>query len=63
MPRTQFRSARKVAQKLEVLVDQLDIYLASSGNLDDTGTCAVRIRDKFSKWVSEPEKAVDLDLL
>jgi len=57
------QKAKANKEVLQVLVDQLDIYLASSGNLDDTGTCAVRIRDKFSKWISEPEKAVDLDLL
>ena len=57
------QKAKANKEVLKVLVDQLDIYLASSGNLDDTGTCAVRIRDKFSKWISEPEKAVDLDLL
>jgi hypothetical protein len=48
---------------LQVLVDQLDIYLASSGNLEDTGTCAARIRGKFDKWITEPEKAVDLSVL
>ena len=48
---------------LKVLVDQLDIYLASSGNLEDTGTCAVRTRDRFNKWIAEPEKAANLDLL
>lgn len=57
------QKAKANKEVLQVLVDQLDIYLASSGSIEDTGNCAVRIRDKFSKWISEPEKAVDLDLL
>jgi hypothetical protein len=48
---------------LQVLIDQLDVYLVSSANLDDTGTCAVRLRTKFDKWVTEPDKAVDLSVL
>jgi hypothetical protein len=57
------QKAKANKEVLQVLVDQLDIYLASSANLDDTGTCAVRIRGKFDKWISEPEKAVDLSVL
>lgn len=57
------QKAKANKEVLKVLVDQLDIYLASSGNLEDTGTCAVRIRDRFNKWVAEPEKAANLDLL
>ncbi len=57
------QKAKANKEVLKVLVDQLDIYLASSGNLEDTGTCAVRIRDRFNKWISEPEKAANLDLL
>ena len=57
------QKAKANKEVLKVLVDQLDIYLASSGNLEDTGTCAVRIRDRFNKWLSEPEKAANLDLL
>lgn len=48
---------------LAVLVDQLDIYLASSANLDDTGECAQRIRNKLDKWLNEPEKQISTDLL
>lgn len=48
---------------LGVLIDQLDIYLASSANLEDTGDAAGRLRNKFAKWLSEPEKAVDLSIL
>ena len=47
---------------LNVLVDQLDIYLASSANLEDTGTCASRLRAKFAKWM-EVEEAVDYSVL
>lgn len=57
------QKAKANKEVLQVLVDQLDIYLASSANLEDTGVCASRIRDKFSKWISEPEKAVDLSVL
>ena len=57
------QKAKANKEVLKVLADQLDIYLASSGNLEDTGTCAVRIRDRFNKWISEPEKAANLDLL
>lgn len=55
--------AKANKEVLLVLIDQLDIYLASSANLDDTGTCASRIRAKFAKWTEEPEKAVDLSIL
>ena len=57
------QKAKANKEVLKVLVDQLDIYLASSGNLEDTGTCAVRTRDRFNKWIAEPEKAANLDLL
>lgn len=57
------QKAKANKEVLKVLVDQLDIYLASSGNLEDTCTCAVRIRDRFNKWIAEPEKAANLDLL
>ena len=48
---------------LAVLVDQLDIYLSSSQNLEDTGEAASRLRTKFAKWHAEPEKQVDLSVL
>jgi len=57
------QKAKANKEVLQVLVDQLDIYMASSANLEDTGTCAARIRGKFDKWISEPEKAVDLSVL
>jgi hypothetical protein len=55
--------AKANKEVLQVLVDQLDIYLANSPNLEDTGLCASRIRNKFDKWANEPEKSVDLSLL
>ena len=48
---------------LAVLVDQLDIYMASSQNLEETGEAASRLRTKFAKWHAEPEKVVDLSIL
>jgi hypothetical protein len=61
-----FKSPNKAKankEVLAVLVDQLDIYMSSSANLEDTGTCAVRISEKFKKWIAEPEKALNMDLL
>ncbi len=55
--------AKANKEVLQVLVDQLNIYMASSANLEDNGTCAARISDKFTRWIAEPEKAVNLDLL
>lgn len=48
---------------LNLLTEQLDIYLATSQNLEDTGEAASRIRSKFMKWATEPAKAIDLNLL
>lgn len=55
--------ARANKEVMQVLVEQLDIYIASSAALDETGVCASRISDKYKKWIAEPEKAVNLDLL
>ena len=55
--------AKANKEVLRVLVDQLDIYMSNSANLDDTGVCAGRISAKFQKWIDEPEKAAALDLL
>jgi hypothetical protein len=57
---TKVKSAKDV---LAVLVDQLDVYLANSQALEDTGEVATRLRAKFDKWAKEPEKQVNLDLL
>lgn len=48
---------------LQLLVGQLDIYLANTPNAEDHGDCASRIRDKYDRWSKEPEKTVDLSLL
>lgn len=48
---------------LAVLVDQLDIYMAASANLDETGVAASRIREKFVRWIAAEEPAMSLDLL
>ena len=53
------KSAKDV---LGVLIEQLDIYLVSSPNLEDTGEVANRIRTKFDKW-QKAEEEVSLDAL
>ena len=53
------KSAKDV---LRVLIEQLDIYLVSSPNLEDTGEVANRIRTKFDKWL-KAEEEVSLDAL
>lgn len=61
-----FKRPAKVKANKEVmalLVDQLDVYMASSPNLDDTGACANRLSSRYAKWLSEPEKAIDLSVL
>lgn len=55
--------AKANKEVLAVLVDQLNVYMSSSANLEETGTCAARISEKFTRWIAEPEKAVNLDLL
>lgn len=57
------QKAKANKEVLAVLVDQLDIYLASSQNLEETGEAASRLRNKFAKWHAEPEKQVDLSVL
>lgn len=54
-----FKKPTQVKQNkdaLAVLVDQLDVYLASSANLEDTGEYASRLRSKFAKWAEEDSK-------
>lgn len=48
---------------LELLVGQLDLYMANTAAIEDTGATANYIRTKLDKWFNEPEKAVDLSLL
>lgn len=55
--------AKANKEVLQVLVDQLDVYMTSSANLDDTGTCASRISQKFQRWIAEPEKTPDMSML
>ena len=55
--------AKADKEVLRILVDQLDVYMASSANLEDTGAVADRIRNKFQKWFDEPEKVIDRDAL
>jgi hypothetical protein len=55
--------AKANKEVLAVLVDQLEIYMASSANLEETAVCADRISSKFKKWIAEPEVAAAVDLL
>ncbi len=48
---------------LELLVGQLDLYMANTAAIEDNGATAHYIRNKLDKWFNEPEKAVDLSLL
>lgn len=60
-----FKKPTRIKQNkdaLALLVENLDIYLASSASLDDTGDCASRVRGKFDKWLKEDSK-VDLSAL
>jgi hypothetical protein len=50
-------------QVLEVLVGQLDLYMATTQAIEDTGGTANYIRTKLDRWFNEPEKAIDLSLL
>lgn len=58
------KPARVKASKdvLAVLVEQLDIYLVSSPNLEETGEAANRIRTRFDKWL-KAEEEIDLNAL
>jgi hypothetical protein len=47
---------------LNVLVEQIDVYLTASQAVEDTGECASRLRGKFVKWVEEDSK-LDLSAL
>ncbi len=55
--------AKSNKEVLNVLIDQLDIYMASSANLEENAVCASRIAEKFKRWLVEPEKALAADLL
>ena len=45
---------------MSVLIEQLDIYLVASQNVEETGEAANRVRTKFDKWLrAEDEVAVN----
>lgn len=48
---------------LGLLIEQLDLYAASTANLDDNAAAYERIRGKFAKWKDEPEKVADISAL
>lgn len=48
---------------LEVLVDQLSIYVSKSAALEDTATCAERLMTKFSRWIAELAASNDPDAI
>lgn len=48
---------------LEVLVDQLSIYIGKTAALEDTAVCAERLLGKFSKWVEDLTVANDPDAI
>ena len=53
----------KDAEKImTVLIEQLDIYLATSQNVESTGEAATRLQGKFKKWLNE-EAAFDASAL
>lgn len=45
---------------MAVMVDQLDIYLAHSELIEDTGAAAKRMRDKFEAWLKEEKATYDV---
>lgn len=48
---------------LALLIENLDIYMSSSANMEENGLVANRIRDKFDRWLNAEEPAMNLDLL
>lgn len=48
---------------LEVLVDQLSIYVSKSSNVEDTAACAERLLGKFQGWIDALAVANDPDAL
>lgn len=55
--------ARNNKEVLAVLVDQLEIYMASSANLEENAGPAERISNKYKAWLAAPEEAPAVDLL
>lgn len=56
---TKVKSAKDI---LGVLIENLDIYIGASGNIEDTAECVNRIKSKFDKWLKEEDK-IDIDAL
>jgi hypothetical protein len=48
---------------LNVLIDQLNVYMAASANIEDNALCASRLVDKFTKWYNEPDAVAVADML
>lgn len=60
-----FKKPTKIRQNTEVitvLVDQLNIYCASSGAIEETGECAMRLKNRFEGWL-KAEAPIDVDAL
>lgn len=54
-----FKKPTRIKQNKEilaVLIDQLDVYMASAANIEETAECAGRVRAKFDKWMKEDDK-------
>lgn len=48
---------------LSLLIDQLDLYAASTANLDDNAAAYERTKGRFTKYLNEPEKIADVSAL
>jgi len=48
--------AKQNKEALAVLVDQLNVYMTATQNLDDTAECVQRLQNKFQKWIDEDAK-------
>jgi len=48
--------AKQNKPALAILVDQLDVYMASTASLEDTGEAVSRLHSKFTKWLAEDDK-------
>lgn len=54
-----FKKPTKIRQNLEavnVMIDQLNIYVVSSSSIEDTGECASRLKTKFEGWAKAESK-------
>lgn len=48
--------AKQNKEVLTLLVDQLNIYMASSGNIEETAEVANRLKSRFEKWIKEEDR-------